>query len=352
MGDENLGGYGIHLSKDGSYYTTISIYDGTRGVISKSLVIQPNIFNVTQYTYDYLVKSFVDIQYSEDLSEVSPNNYNEYYLTYTGMNEQDELVTTYVRLSNESESPAYWQSFIYQYDSDEYNDPLLTNVSYNLLRYKEIRKTAVFDGRTTEFDDHSEIQYFNNFTYEPYIIKKNDTLFGIILTKQPGEDDTIIDSTTKLMAPDPLNPYKYDVVELKEDIYDDIDPNGNTPTIYQDQSVTSSDITAVKPFYISNEKELSFNGTYSWVNPKHGYIFAQVEYSYEPMLVTKNVGYWHRNYDESTLPLKIASYNFYVNRDEISSTNATYMYIPTSYVVSAVIEHPKISYDYIIPKKI
>lgn len=335
---------GIHITKDGSYYTTISIYDGTRGVISKSLVLQPNIFNVTQYTYDYTASSLVEVQDTDDLDNVNPNNYKDYCVMYedTFTNE-----ITYLRLSNETESPAYWAEWIDATSVFDYS------TTYKLLKNKEIKKTVVFDGRTLDMGDHLEIQYFDNYSYEPCIIKKNDLMFGIILNqyRDTTPDNKIIDEDSKLIyGPESSsNPYKYDVVELKETIYDE--ETTEVPTVYQEQTTSTKILNKPVPFYLANEKNYVFSGTYTWINPKHSYLFSKVNDKYEAVDVIKNLGYWKRNYNESSIPLTIASYNFYVNKDEISSTTATYMYIPMSYVISAVIDHPKISYNYIISEK-
>lgn len=336
---------GIHYGKDGSYYTNIIIYDGTRGSISKSLTLQPNIFNVTNYTYDYVTYSYVDAL-NYDLASINENHYSDFYLGYYV---NDEF--TQFRLSPESYSPDYWASYITY---------LGETSAYSLSIKRRIEKTGVFDGRTVENDDYNLVQYFNNDTYAPYPILKYENLFGILFhDKIINESDTdeydnvIINPTTKLINT-PFTgvtsmeyAYEYDVVELKEVIYEDTtieDPL----KIYQPMSVSSvNDITPI-PFYISNEKHTDFVGTYSWNNPKHTYVFVDDNGSYSPIDIVKTSGYWSKDTVESTIPFKIASYNFYVNKDEVSSTTATYMYIPMSYVISSTITHPSISYDYII----
>ena len=71
---------GLHQTRDGSYYTNISIYDGTRGAISKALVLQPNIFNVTKYTYKYTTSAYIDAS-NFSLSEINENHYDDYDLS-------------------------------------------------------------------------------------------------------------------------------------------------------------------------------------------------------------------------------------------------------------------------------
>lgn len=333
---------GIHYSKDGSYYTTISIYDGTRGTISKPIILVPNIFNITEYSYQYSETTLIDIDYGDDLSEVNENHYNEYFLTYGG--------NTY-QLSREDKSPSYWQNIIY-YDQ---------NSAYSLQKKVIVNRTGVFNGRTTttyneSIDDYyKEIQYFDNTTYYPNVIKKNDTLFGIVFIEPHDVDDAhrIIDPDTGLfIGPDNLNySYEYDVVELNEYV----DNNGeelNYEQIIQNHETGEYNEYGVVPFYISNEKKMEFDGTYIWENPTHSYIYSLDErgsISYSEVI--KNTGYWKKNYVEKTIPLQIASYNFYLDKNEISSTSATYMYFPMSYIVSSAVLHPKISYDYIIDEQ-
>ena len=124
---------GIHHAKDGSYYSTVSIYDGTRGTISKSLLLQPNIFNITEYRY-VECSTVLTEAISEDLSAVNENHYRDYYVSW------DNDLSNLCRLSAESESPAYWQSYIYSQDV----------TTYKLLTEKTKMTSMIFDGSTVE----------------------------------------------------------------------------------------------------------------------------------------------------------------------------------------------------------
>ena len=144
--------------------------------------------------------------------------------------------------------------------------------------------------------------------------------------------------------------YEYDVVELKEIVYD-VEDEDSKPDVYQTQETLYKDTKRPIPFQLSNEKTLDFSGTYIWNNPKHSYVFVtNKDGKYEPHDIMLSTGYWDKEMIENVVPLKVSSYNFYLNKDEVSSTTATYMYIPMSYVISAEIYHPAISYDYFFIK--
>ena len=337
---------GIHHAKDGSYYSTVSIYDGTRGTISKSLILQPNIFNITEYNYKTEISSLSSVDEYEDLTGVNQNHYEDYYVSW----DDDGLM----RLSPESESPAYWQSYI--------SLVLDQDTTYDLLTRKTKIVTSIFDGHTFSGLDANGnatyfIQHFNNFSYDPHIIRKNENLFGIIFEDNMTDyqNPKIIDRTRHTMIT-PNNEagsqseYEYDVVELHEvpyygeDVIHGNDREGEE--IYQEHAVIEKTKSNPVPFYLSNEREMKFTGSYVWNSPTHSFKFAQLENgTYEDVDILSTTGYWSREYIEEKVPLAIASYNFYLNKDEISSTTATYMYIPMSYVETTEIIHPKITYD-------
>ena len=344
---------GLHYAKDGSYYTNVVIYDGTRGSISKALTLQPNVFNVTNYMYDYEASTYVDV-YKDDVANVNENHYKDFYLSYN-----DESGVYHLDpLSLESQSPTYWLSYI----------NYLGESTYSLKTKVTAKKTDLFNGKTTNNEGYDEVQYFNNTTYEPVIIRKNDLMFGIIfhekmssgITEIEEIDDRITWSSYRLMTSpiiakghqtDMRYAYEYDVVELKEVVYDGYEDDDNVK-IYQKQQTIYNDLKKTTPFFISNEKELNFTGTYTWNNPKHSYIFVDNgDNTYKAIDIMLSNGYWNKDTIENQIPLKVSSYNFYVNKDEVSSTTATYMYLPMSYVVSAEIYHPAISYDYIVNEK-
>lgn len=325
---------GVHQAKDGSYYTTISIFDGTRGTISKSLFLQPNIFNVTEYTYNYTTYAFIEIDLDENLNSIPQSEYSKYY--YIGQNEN---YGQFINLTPESKSPAYYQSFLATYNDSR------------LYMYVEKEMTAKYDGRNVGPINDLQVQYFDNVTYAPKIIKKNEDFFGIIFNVDLTDvnDQNIIQPDTNLFV-SPINyvnrPYEYDIVKLKEYIENDSTSNENV--ILQSQTTEYKNVTTPTPFYLANEKEAIFTGTYVWNLPKHAYVFAKNNDQYTSYEILKEDGYWERKYDIHTIPLVIASYNFYSDPSKISNTTLSYTFTPDSTIVSEVIIHPEISYKSIV----
>lgn len=335
---------GIHKAKDGSYYTSISVFDGTRGTISKSLFLQPNIFNVTEYTYEYTVDAFIEVDADANLKGVTENHYEDYYIS---MNNEIQ------RLTPESKSPTYYQNY---FANSSANNKLYT--------YQNKTITAKYDGRSVGPRNDMQIQYFDNVTYEPKIISKDNMLFGIIfrtdLTKFINQDndnsvidDMIVDPYSNLFVSpisriDPTSSYEYTVVNLKEQIDDD-NVQQNTAAEIQVNASYIKDITVSEPFYLANEKTIEFTGTYHWNLPEHKNIFKQNSNGeYVAYDIMTNTGYWERDYKIKSIPFAVASYNFYMDPNEVSSTTVSYTFIPESKIVTSVIYHPEISYNFVI----
>ena len=328
---------GIHQAKDGSYYTSISVFDGSRGTISKSLFLQPNVFNITEYTYEYVAHAFIEVDQDANLTDVTENHYGDYYISIN-----DEIQ----QLTPESESPTYWQNY---FANSSGNNKLYT--------YKDKKITVKYDGQSIGPRDNVQIQYFDNSTYEPKIINKDNILFGIVFNTDltiTDDDEKIVDPITNLFISPISNisqnaSYEYTVVNLKEEIID-IGRNRSDTTIEWQQSDTYlKDISIQEPFYLANEKTIEFTGTYHWNLPEHKYVFEQNENNeYVPHSIMAHTGYWERDYAINTIPLAIASYNFYLDPSEISNTTASYNFIPDSKIVTAVINHPDISYKYVV----
>ncbi len=324
---------GVHQAKDGSYYTTISIFDGTRGTISKSLFLQPNVFNVTEYTYNYTTYAFIEVDFDEDLSNVPQSEYSKYF--YKDENNK------YVQLTSESKSPAYYQAYLASFDQQLYT-------------YMTKEMVALYDGRNVGPLNNLQVQYFDNLTYEPKIIKKNDDLFGIIFNidlTNTIEPQTIL-CTQNNMFLSPIEndfsfPYEYDIVRLKEYIIhnDNLD---DFPIVLQSQKTEYKNITAPAPFYLANEKKAEFTGSYVWNLPKHSYVFAKQKDNYVAYDIIKEDGYWERKYEINSIPLVIASYNFYTDPTKISNTTLSYTFTPDSKIITEVIEHPEITYKSIV----
>lgn len=335
---------GIHLGKDGSYYTAISVYDADRGKISRTLALQPNVFNVTEYTYEYTVKALVDLADDEDLTNISQSHYLDYYI-------YGDNVEGIQQLTPEGNSPSYYQNYFANVDGVNH-----------IGTYKEKTKTEKYDGHSFGPSNDLRVQYFDNVTFEPKVIKRNNTLFGIIFHTNLSSffndgqvivnDDMIIHPTSKLfMSPlyefNPTLSYEYSVVPLKEYIIEDYD-NSDDMTVIQPNKTITKDITIPTPVHLANEIQVEFTGTYHWNMPEHSYVFTNVNGEYIAQDIIKTTGYWERDYSFNTQPLQIASYNFYSDPTKISSTTVSYSFTPESYVVNAVTVHPNISYKYIV----
>lgn len=334
---------GIHVASDGSYYTSIMVFDGTRGSISKNLALVPNIFNITEYSYMYDSYAYIEVPLDEDLSEITKNHYNEYYIK-----EGNE----YKQLSKESKPLTYYQNWFNNRLDDSH-----------LYQYKSKEFKVKYDGSTINFEDYSQVQYFDNTTYMPKIIKKNNELFGIIFKEPKIEDienatnqqidDLVVWPASKLMTSpmydiNPLYSYDYSIVELLERTYENINNFGEFGgSNIQNVTIETFEIKKPASTFLANEIAYIFDGTYSWQPPKYETKIVQKadrDNTYCSKKIMAYNGYWYKNYTYDVVPLKIASYNFYTNTGEISNTTASYNYIPLSYVIIASIQHPKISY--------
>lgn len=337
---------GIHVGKNGSYYTSISVYDADRGKISRTLALQPNVFNITEYTYEYTVTALIDIDYDEDLRNVTQSHYSDYYI-------YGDDVDGLQQLNSEGHSPTYYQNYFAN----------LNGVNH-IAMYKERTKTEKYDGHSFGPPEKLSVQYFDNVTFEPKVIQKNNTMFGIIFHTnlldfiEDGNvvksDDMIIHPLSKtFMSPlyydlDTTLSYEYDVVPLKEYITEDYNMINNM-TVIQPNKVISKDITIPTPLHLGNEIQAEFTGTYHWNMPEHSYVFVQnSDGEYVAQDIIKTTGYWERDYKYNTQLFKIASYNFYSDPTKISNTTVSYTFTPESYVVSGVSVHPEISYKYIV----
>lgn len=326
---------GVHQAKDGSFYTKISIFDGTRGTISKTLFLQPNVFNVTEYAYNYTSYAFIDVDYDKDLSSVPQSEYSQYY--YRDLQTGSETFGELIQLKPEDKSPSYWQASLAASGS-------------SLYMKIEKEMTAKYDGRSIGSANDMQVQYFDNVTYAPKIIQKDDNLFGVIFNVNLNADNEIIDPETNLFKGHISSqyPFEYDVVKLKEYIKHEIAVDTET-VVLQSQKTDHRNVTVPTPFYLANEKEAVFTGTYEWNLPVHGYMFAKDSSdNYVAYDVMKMDGHWERQYTVNSIPFIVASYNFYSDPSKISNTTLSYTFTPDSKVITAVIDHPEISYKSIV----
>lgn len=149
--------------------------------------------------------------------------------------------------------------------------------------------------------------------------------------------------------------YEYEVVPLQEFIYKS---KGIDDNVFQNRESIPYELKEKNAFELANAKKIKFTGTYTWIAPEFSYISTyelssnsynsdEKTYIYKSKKIISRSGYWSKDYVEDEVPFKISSYNFYP-KNEISSVNITYSFIPNSYILMSEIYHPEISYDYLV----
>jgi len=374
---------GINIDKNGSYYTNALVFDGKSGKISKKLYLNHHIQNLTKYSYDIITTSYITLDKTEVSNDISIYNYDKYYISYTENN--GELSENYYQLSQESLSPAYYvnsngYSLYYKIDETstyEYNalDSYQLNINNvpSVIQMNNQFYGIIFNIPIT----YETYSYSISFTPFDKLCVENIYINGLDITSSTkvdkfdqGDNTTnnnqsdfssdIIDSAL-VSANNELyynnylntnndslnlyigylgfipNKYLYELVELSEFNFRNYNSD---KTILQTKDIITNSININKPFNISNEQEIIFDGTYTWVQPAYKEIVLD---NGEHKTIVERDGYFHKNYSIEEKPFKISSYNFYP-KDEVSSINITYNFIPNSYILTAEIDHPSISY--------
>lgn len=381
---------GIHVDTNGSYYTNVTGFDTAQGKISKKVYLNNHIINADKYSYELSVPAFSSV----NLNDAVKNPNEEYYIQYKVQSESgiDELGnTTYIekeyreRLKNSSHPITYWFNTnvaetytlvkkVFVTDEFEYNglDNQLVDEEGNpaVFKLNDSLYGLVFNEPidTTTYSDF--VTFDKGYDY----VKKSNildiegdpiTLFNFDENDNLAEDKS--EKTTKALitANDELYYNNYRDEDIKNcyifnakinhaDYLYEIVPlslftfrNYNSDkSLLQYKDIVTHSITSSKPFTIQNSEEVIFTGTYSWVPPKYETLISSDGVK---KVVIAEDGYWQKDYKTEKNAIHVAAYNYY-NKDEVSSINITYNYIPNSYVITAEINHPAISYDCLITK--
>lgn len=374
---------GINLDTNGSYYTTISLFDGKNGKSPKKMYLNTHLRTATRYSYDYTEEGDYQVSNvnSELLSSLNPSQYGEYYIEYHIEGEADPRKEI---LNERSESPAYF----------------VTQSSYSLFTHYSEVKHSEYIGESNEVEDNGEKsswQFFDTKNKLPITVLHNNELFGLIFGDNPYTDQTsniiTFKNGTKFLeengstflntytyfeetnddnkdkdketvnneiyyndyTDDNVNvgyvkkyeigyrpeDYEYEIVELKKFIFR---KSSSFKTKYSERDYEVESISVEKPFIIGNAEKIEFDGTYNWVEPEYTNIINSDGSMVE--IITKD-GYWKKNYERKSIPFTIASYNYY-DKNDVSSINITYNFVPNSYILTAQIDHPKITYNYLV----
>lgn len=375
---------GIHLDTNGSYYTNILCFDGATGRISKRLYLNNHINYITKYSYNLEYETDIIVNPNTKLDNLSIYDYDKYYISYGS----DK---TLYRLNTSSESPAYYQTIssytlytkyvtsqTFDYNAigtKQYsyaNEPVVINMNdaiYGIIFdediYAETGSSALSPtqkiGSFFTFDEGHQyyINTGHNYVDESGASQKIEA-FDL-------GDNKVADANVKALLEaannelyynnyySPYNQglysytaikytpanYLYEIVELSSFVFKNYDSD---QSLVQYKDIDTEEIVSTVPFSISNEEEIVFTGTYSFISPEYKDVVMPDGSKYT---VIARDGYWIKDFKKVAKPLVISSYNYYP-KDEISSINISYNFIPYSYVLTAEIEHPEVSYNYVV----
>ena len=338
---------GLEQESNGTYFTNIYTFDGTQGVVNSKLPLIQDRSTVTKYTYTINVKQKIDIIDKEQLNDIPLEHFNNYYIEVKSQLQAGETENKidYIRLNEFSYTPETWFDIIDKkmYDTNKY-------VSYNLITYINSELSFNYDGA----QDPGSYQYIDIKTLNPRVALVDDIIVGIIfkenyvanINKQTGNSNdpiTIHPSEVLYYTYDGSHNVEFEPIELFESITN----NKNELTI-QDSKNFDNNIEKSISFSIENDVDINFTGGYTWHNPQHSSYLIFNGDSYTFYDVETYSGYWTRDYEKVNRPLHIAAYNFYAGTDTISNISATYSFIPNSYILTAIIEHPEITYKSLI----
>lgn len=377
----------ISIDTDGSYFINVMVFDSVVGKKQKKLYLNNHVRNITRYTYEYNVDSYLEVDSKYDLTTVSSYEYNKFYINIDG---------EYTSLSQFGNSPQYYKNIGYSLFTK------YTEISYNIYN-------TLYDSKQLGYPDFG-VRGGTKITNEPVVIKKNDTLYGLIFNndineKQSSstisfdtnfdtnynqsnildigtteirtfnEGDNKVNGTINELIPNIeqaleaannelyYNNYKddcdlelynvdfipsyflYDIVELSSFTFRNYNSSRN---LLQSRGIISNPISVNEAFSLSNEENIEFTGGYTWIAPKYRNV---IDENGNNTIIIAQDGYWEKKYEKVKKPLIISSYNFY-DKNSISAVNISYSFIPYSYVITAEIEHPAISYDTIINEMI
>ena len=389
----------IQIDKDGSYFTNILVFDSYVGKISKKLYLNHHIRNTKRYTYDYPIESYIDVDPKRynDLEGIPAYEYSKYYVNMEG---------EYMQLNEKGNSPAYYASNKYalftkyvetgtniynnldgtnQLGEGKYGDPVViqkndnfyglifetdpyvtTYTDYILFSSEEVPEAI--NGETGNDDALLQDSEFYKRYISPHYITPYNTIsitrfdYGDNTTNREGADkdpfkeaamvsannelyyNNYLESDTKTLFAGnlgfiPAN-FKYEIVELSKFTFRNYNSSRN---LLQARGIVSAPITIDRPFALTNNDNIEFTGTYTWIPPKYKNIIN--EQGINTIAIAQD-GYWEKDYKKTKDPFIVSAYNYYL-KDEVSAINISYSFVPYSYILSAKIEHPAISYEYL-----
>lgn len=327
---------GVQIESNGKYYTDIYVFDGTQGATSQRKYLNRITHTITNYTYQLEQKNNVIIESEYQVHDVPTSRYNEY--TIKQIKKDDGTILYEKSVDKTSLSPREWMIVI-----KNNSNPLYT---YTLSTVTTTTRTSRYDGS----QNAGSYQYIDSVTLEPKVFLVDDMMLGIIfktsnnyLKQNQQHKGTISEFNYKYTVDNvEYNNVEFEPVELYT-----ITTNNNGLQIQEGKNI-KADITKPSPLSLKNDVELDFKDTYTWHNPERSYYLAFDGSTYAFKEVETVSGYWTHDYEKNDVPFKIAAYQFYTNTDDITSTTRTYSFVPYSYIKTATIEHPQITYTSLV----
>ena len=367
---------GINIDINGSYYTNISVFDGKNGHSFKKMSLNTHLRTATKYSYEYSITDKYQVKNSDNyIYSLQPNQYNQYYIEYDGkverLNEKSNPVSYFVSLESSYQVFSYYTQ---KYYSEYTGETSVHGTEYSYQFFDEKNKTPItvmhnneIFGIIFEYNPNT-VQYSDVFAFSKgrefienegnlFFSSYNSGTIGVNYTTYEYVDDYETINNELYYNSDYINDsiglnkkynigfkpseYEYEIVELKKFIFKN---SYSFKSKYSERDYEVENISIEKPFVIGNSEKIEFDGTYTWVEPEYTNIITSDGSIVE--IISKD-GYWKKNYEKKSVPLTIASYNYY-DKNDVSSINITYNFIPNSYILTAQINHPKISYNYLV----
>lgn len=370
---------GIHVDVSGSYYTNLYVYDGQTGSRIRKMFLNNYKYDISHYSFDLTTRSKLEVNANSLPSNVSIYDYKDYYIRYE--DKYGNIVDEH--LNEHSESPSYYLStgnyavftYVTTTDTQEYNaigkyqlsygddsqrEPIvieMNNDLYGLIFDINIESPCkspfiTFDNYYDQLsndkfviiNDNDKKIFYDFQLDENDIDSENATEYSNALDAMSDElyynDYTGKDVSTVVYGVAYFTPqnYLYEIVPLSRFTFRHYDGDRS---IVQAKSVTTENIISTIPFSISNAEEISFPGTYTWIPPKYNEV---VNPDGASKVIIEKDGYWRKDYTIEKKPFNISSYNYYP-KDQVNMVNISYNYMPYSYIVTAEINHPSISYE-------
>ena len=294
-------------------------------------------YTVTNYTYQIEQKSNIIIESEYQVHDVPTSRYNEYYVNRTNVNTGE---VERIQLNENTLSPREWMNII-----ENNTNPLYT---YTLNTETTMLRKNRYDGS----QNPGSYQYIDPVTLGPKVFLVDDMMLGIIfgysyISRNTQHIGTVGEFNYKYNVKYGNRTVTYNNVEFEPVELYTITTNNNGLQIQEGKNI-KADITKPVPMSFKNDVEFNFKDTYTWHNPERSYYLAFDGSTYTFKEVETVSGYWTHDYEKNDVPFKIAAYQFYTNTDDITSTTRTYSFVPYSYIKTATIEHPQITYTSLV----